>query len=588
MGRTAVPRFDIATLGSGNTYEMHVRYVLQTSGGGVLCSIESSNSSQIVASGTAPPAPIITRTLGLGSDACEGEDVELTASVSGTPSQLLWEGPQGYSAEGSSTITLPDISVEAAGKYSFYYVTGEDCASERAEFTLTVRLLPFPQIFTSAPFSCEGATFSVDLASTDFPGLTYQWRRDGGGISGATTSAYNALQAGDYTITISDGVCSKTSQALTLTEIPPPAFVLPDCDFFCVNIEGTIHVDAAPSTAAPPGFSVLGYRWSMGDGTVYDNSGASVSHMYSVTGDYVVDLETFYMRLPTCRSMGSTSARVFSPSPFALTATPNDPEKCPLEIVTISSPATVDSPEGETLDVVESLWSTGETTLSIMTREPGNYAVEVKDAAGCTLNDAYEVRNKANSGITLRTLQGDSEERDTLRLKMNEGDVVSLMVDDAKSVEEWTPTLGVSNPLALQTRFTAEYDDRVDIPYTYVVRATDRTDCEDESVMIIDLIPNPMPQGLAYFSPNGDSQLDIWHIYKLDLNPDRSCSVQVFDRRGSEVFAQSDLPRDWQGWDGLKNGREVPTDVYFYIIECRCEGEGCPRRTSGSIFLVRD
>ena len=34
VARTTVPRFDIATLISGNTYEMHVRYVLQTSGGG--------------------------------------------------------------------------------------------------------------------------------------------------------------------------------------------------------------------------------------------------------------------------------------------------------------------------------------------------------------------------------------------------------------------------------------------------------------------------------------------------------------------------------------------------------------------------
>ena len=176
VARTTVPRFDIATLVSGNTYDMRVRYVLLTSTVGALCNIVSSNSSQIVASGTAPPAPTITKSRGRPNEACEGTDVTLEANVSGTPSQLLWEGPQGYSAEGSASITLPDISVDQAGKYNFYYVTAENCASERAEFTLSVRLLPFPQIFTSAPFSCEGATFSVDLATTDFPGLTYQWR----------------------------------------------------------------------------------------------------------------------------------------------------------------------------------------------------------------------------------------------------------------------------------------------------------------------------------------------------------------------------------------------------------------------------
>ena len=240
-------------------------------------------------------------------------------------------------------------------------------------------------------------------------------------------STYNALQAGDYTITISDGVCFKTSQALTLTEVPEPGFVLPDCDFFCLNVEGTIHVDAAPSTGAPEGFDALGYNWDMGDGTLYEDVGPSVSHRYIKTGDYPLKLETFYEQLPTCSRIESTIARVFSPSPFALTATPDDQEKCPLEIVTISSPTTVLSPEGETLDVLEFLWSTGETTPSITTREPGNYALVAKDTAGCTLNDAYEVKNRANSGITLGTLQGDSEVRDTLRLQMNEGDVVTLM-----------------------------------------------------------------------------------------------------------------------------------------------------------------
>ena len=53
------------------------------------------------------------------------------------------------------------------------------------------------------------------------------------------------------------------------------------------------------------------------------------------------------------------------------------------------------------------------------------------------------------------------------------------------------------------------------------------------------------------------------------------------------VYELNQIPGDWQGWDGTFEGEPLPEDVYFYVVECACEEEGCPRRGSGSLLLRR-
>ena len=73
----------------------------------------------------------------------------------------------------------------------------------------------------------NSATFTVEASGT---GMTFQWRRDGTLISGATTSSYtiadsNSSDAGTYTCTITNTHGATVSRTATLVVIAPPTFV---------------------------------------------------------------------------------------------------------------------------------------------------------------------------------------------------------------------------------------------------------------------------------------------------------------------------------------------------------------------------
>jgi hypothetical protein len=68
------------------------------------------------------------------------------------------------------------------------------------------------------------ATFSISATGTS---LSYQWKKNGIAINGATASSYTipsaqASDAGSYTVTVSNAAGGVTSNAATLTVSPPP------------------------------------------------------------------------------------------------------------------------------------------------------------------------------------------------------------------------------------------------------------------------------------------------------------------------------------------------------------------------------
>lgn len=75
---------------------------------------------------------------------------------------------------------------------------------------LEVRTSPEAYILPNGPTAfCQGSSVTL-FAPTD-PNWTYTWFKDGVLISGQTADSLVATQTGDYTVNISDGVCSMTS-----------------------------------------------------------------------------------------------------------------------------------------------------------------------------------------------------------------------------------------------------------------------------------------------------------------------------------------------------------------------------------------
>ncbi len=66
------------------------------------------------------------------------------------------------------------------------------------------------------------------------------------------------------------------------------------------------------------------------------------------------------------------------------------------------------------------------------------------------------------------------------------------------------------------------------------------------------------------FTPDGDGINDTWKIDFLSMYP--NCVVKVFDRSGQQVYESEQGYPQGQEFDGIWNGRKLPTDSYHYLI----------------------
>ena len=124
-----------------------------------------------------------------------------------------------------------------------------------------------------------GNSANLNLEATGTAPLTYQWRKGGANIGGATGTNYNipsalASDAGNYDVVVMNGVGgSLTSSVATLTVLLPPTISQPpQSQFVIIGSNTTFSVTAA-------GTPTLNYQWRKGG----VNIGGAVATNYSLT-----------------------------------------------------------------------------------------------------------------------------------------------------------------------------------------------------------------------------------------------------------------------------------------------------------------
>ena len=112
----------------------------------------------------------------------------------------------------------------------------------------------------------------------------------------------------------------------------------------------------------------------------------------------------------------------------------------------------------------------------------------------------------------------------------------------------------------------------------YTLHANSRNGCgsstDEVKVVVYDkvVIPNA-------FSPNNDGINDTWFIEPLYLFPE--CKVEVYNRYGQIVYRSNGYDNPW---DGRKNGHQLPTGVYYYIIDLKNPPN---KPLTGSVTILR-
>ncbi|HEY1109873.1 MAG TPA: immunoglobulin domain-containing protein [Opitutaceae bacterium] len=178
-----------------------------------------------------PNAPWVT-TQPASQTVAPGASVTFSFRTSSTAFlRYQWQKNQApISGATSATYTIARVTTADAGRYRVYITSSEGIVtSEEAVLTVSTAPAATAPAITTQPASLAisaGASATFNVAASGTAPLSYQWRKNGVAISGATSASYsiNAASAGDaatYTVVVSNSAGSVTSQDATLTVTTP-------------------------------------------------------------------------------------------------------------------------------------------------------------------------------------------------------------------------------------------------------------------------------------------------------------------------------------------------------------------------------
>jgi hypothetical protein len=158
----------------------------------------------------------------------EGAALSLSATVTGTgPLSYQWR-KDGADIEGATgaSLEIGEVQLSDAGSYTVF-ITNAQGSTESGAAVLTVNAVIAP-VITQAPAGVEvteGEVVSLSVSASGTEPFSYQWRRNGLAIAGATgatleISESDPADSGSYDVVVSNYKGSVTSAAATVTVNP--------------------------------------------------------------------------------------------------------------------------------------------------------------------------------------------------------------------------------------------------------------------------------------------------------------------------------------------------------------------------------
>lgn len=187
-----------------------------------------------------------------------------TVAATSTPSSIYTAtGLPSWANLDAVSGVLSGTAPDTTGSPFTITLTASNGIATNQTFTLTVLPAILPPTITTAPAATtvnqgQNATLSVSVTGTE--PFTYQWRRNGTAIEGATAaslalSAVQASAAGSYTVTITNSAGSVTSAAGVLTVNTAP--VITQQPRSVAVLSGA----SATLSVAATGSSSFSYQW---------------------------------------------------------------------------------------------------------------------------------------------------------------------------------------------------------------------------------------------------------------------------------------------------------------------------------------
>lgn len=186
------------------------------------------------------------------------------------------------------------------------------------------------------------------------------------------------------------------------------------------------------------------------------------------------------------------------------------------------------------------LWSTGETTERIEISSRGQYSVEVTNTANgisCSNTRTFDVQSNFISELNVQI--NDEFPSFTVTLFATGSGDLQYSIDNPNGPFQDSNVFTNVSP-GLHTAYARNGD------------------C---GLILKEFAVLDFPR---FFTPNGDGFNDRWNILNSTGDNNGINVIYIFDRYGKLLQTLSPLS---QGWDGLYNGRKLPSSEYWFMAE---------------------
>ncbi|MDP2386936.1 MAG: PKD-like domain-containing protein [Bacteroidota bacterium] len=373
-------------------------------------------------------------------------------SVSGI--SISADGPLTYAwqnAGGSLGVTTDFINSVVADTYTLT-VTNRFGCSDSAVFTINSGPAPTAPTLQSAPTICENQSFALSVVSP-IAGATYNWSgpsgftQSGVDLNSITITNASALNAGPYSVTITQAGCTSVGSApISAILNQAPVVSISGSTSFCVG--GSTLLNAATTVG-----SASTYQWYLNGGVI---SGAtSATYATNSAGNYNVEIVL----------LNGCSDSAFAPTNVIVN---------PLPTVLIS-PASNTICEGSQLTLTGSgantyNWSNGSST-NVITFSPTSsvsFNVQGTDANGCINADTVFITVNPKPAIPVASSSSGVECTGTN----------VTMSSSSSLTNSWYNVASNTNISTLQS---FSHTETVSGVYTYGVYVTDANSCNSDT-----------------------------------------------------------------------------------------------------------
>jgi hypothetical protein len=310
----------------------------------------------------------------------------VTASGTGTMTYLWYKNGVSIGGATSASYTTPATALADNGALFNVTVSSATGSVTSSSAVLTVNAAAVAPTITGQPASrtvTMGQTAAFSVTATGTATMTYQWKKNGAAISGATSPSYTtpATVAGDngaqFTVTVSNSVGNATSNAAVLTvNVPPSITAQPASKTVTAGQTATFSVTAS-------GSGTLTYQWN--------KNGAAISGATSATYTTPATVNTDNGSLFTVTVTGGTGSVTSNSATLTVTAAPVAPS-------ITGQPASKTVTAGQTATFT--VTATGTATLTYQWKKNGA-AISGATSASYTTPATTSTDNGASFTVTV-------------------------------------------------------------------------------------------------------------------------------------------------------------------------------------------